>query len=290
MKVFSRRKNKSIALIGAGHLGSSVVKGLVHPEPLIPYNSLYLTKRHPHQISSFLSSLPITVTSDHIQATSNSSIIILAVPPSQLCPVISQISPALTPSHTLVSLVTGITLSTMLKSLSPEHQSNPITSAPSMIRAMPNIAIAHRQSMTCLAYSPESCKPSDAEEVTDLFTQMGNVKKIREEDMNAATALTGCGMAFLLRAIRAAAQGGVEIGFHSEDAVEIVSQVALGAATMVLDSGGHPEEHIDKVTTPKGITISGLNIMEHSGFSSAMIKGVVASWEKANKVLGEKGK
>ena len=283
MSTIAKRANTRIALIGAGHLGTSVVKGLLHPIPIIEPSNLYLTKRRPSHISSYLSTVPITVTADHLQATSQCSLVILAVPPSQLVPVINEISPAITSSHTLISLVTGVSLSTMSKAVL-----RPPSEHPSLIRAMPNIAIAYRQSMTCIAYN-ELCKSTDAAEVTDLLSQLGKVKKIREEDMNAATALTGCGMAFLLRAIRAAAQGGVEIGFHSEDAVEIVSQVSLGAATMVLESGGHPEEHIDKVTTPKGITISGLNIMEHNGFSSAMIKGVVASWEKANKVLGDSG-
>jgi pyrroline-5-carboxylate reductase len=105
---------------------------------------------------------------------------------------------------------------------------------------------------------------------------------VREEQMIPATALCGCGIAFFLRAVRAASQGGIEIGFHPEEALVIASQTALGAASLALADGRHPESEIDKVTTPRGCTISGLNQMEHHGFGSAMIRGIVASADKAS--------
>ena len=99
--------------------------------------------------------------------------------------------------------------------------------------------------------------------------------------MIAATALGACGIAFFLRAIRAASQGGIEIGFHSQDALAIAAQVAKGAATLLLSMENHPEHEIDRVTTPRGCTIAGLNRMEHEGFSSAMIRGITTSAERA---------
>ena len=102
--------------------------------------------------------------------------------------------------------------------------------------------------------------------------------------MGAATALCACGLAFFLRAIRAASQGGIEIGFHSAEAILMAAQTAKGAASLLLVNKNHPESEVDKVTTPRGITISGLNQMEHNGFSSALIKGIVTSAEKAEKI------
>jgi len=102
--------------------------------------------------------------------------------------------------------------------------------------------------------------------------------------MIAATALGACGVAFFLRAIRAASQGGIEIGFHSKEALAIAAQTARGAATLLLAAKNHPEYEIDRVTTPRGCTIAGLNQMEHEGFSSAMIKGITTSAEKASKL------
>jgi len=102
--------------------------------------------------------------------------------------------------------------------------------------------------------------------------------------MTPATALCACGIAFFLRAIRAASQGGVEVGFHAEEAIRLAAQTARGAATLLLEGNTHPEVQLDKVTTPMGVTIAGLNEMEHHGFSSAMIRGIVTSAEKATKL------
>ena len=117
-----------------------------------------------------------------------------------------------------------------------------------------------------------------------IFNTVGKTVIIDEELMGAATALGACGIAFFLRAIRAASQGGIEIGFHSRKALLIAAQVAKGAAELILELDRHPESEIDKVTTPRGVTIAGLNQMEHAGFSSAMIKGIVTSAEKASGV------
>jgi pyrroline-5-carboxylate reductase len=113
---------------------------------------------------------------------------------------------------------------------------------------------------------------------------MGQTIFITEEQMTPATALCACGIAFFLRAIRAASQGGVQVGFHAEEAIRLAAQTARGAATLLLNDDTHPEIKIDKVTTPMGVTIAGLNEMEHHGFSSAMIRGIVTSAEKAAKL------
>ena len=118
-----------------------------------------------------------------------------------------------------------------------------------------------------------------------LFNNVGQTLIIDEEQMASATALCACGVAFFLRAIRAASQGGIEIGFHSEEAFTIAAQTARGAATLLLDNDAHPEAEIDRVTTPMGATIAGLNEMEHRGFSSAMIKGITTSTEKVARLF-----
>jgi pyrroline-5-carboxylate reductase len=144
-----------------------------------------------------------------------------------------------------------------------------------IIRAMPNTAMKVRESMTCISYANATQK--DTQMVQGLFNTMGKSIVIDEQLMSAATALCACGIAFFLRTIRAASQGGVEIGFHAEDALAIAAQTALGAATLITAQHTHPENEIDKVTSPKGCTIAGLNEMEHQGLSSAMIKGIKLS-------------
>ncbi|RZK68079.1 MAG: pyrroline-5-carboxylate reductase, partial [Pedobacter sp.] len=148
-----------------------------------------------------------------------------------------------------------------------------------VVRAMPNTAIAIGQSMTCVA--TDNASEANVSEVVRMFETVGSVVKINEDLMTSATALCACGIAFFLRAIRAASQGGVEIGFHADEALKMAVQTAKGAADLLLQMQSHPEQEIDKVTSPKGCTIAGLNEMEHNGFSSSLIKGIKLSAIKA---------
>jgi pyrroline-5-carboxylate reductase len=198
-------------------------------------------------------------------------VILISVEPGQIDGVLAEIAPGLVPGrHVLISIVTGVTI-THLRAL--------IGGAIAVVRAMPNTAIAVRESMTCLASDHAG---GDALDVArSIFDTVGTTLVIPEENMIAATALGACGIAFFLRAIRAASQGGIEIGFHAEEALIIAAQTAKGAATLLLDTGHHPEYEIDRVTTPRGCTIAGLNQMEHEGFSSALIRGITVSADKA---------
>jgi pyrroline-5-carboxylate reductase len=146
---------------------------------------------------------------------------------------------------------------------------------------MPNTAIAIQESMTCLCAA--GWNDAHREYLEDLFRQLGRVVTIDEKLMDAATVLGACGIAYALRFIRANIQGGIEIGFDATTATLIAAQTVKGAAELLIQTGRHPEQEIDKVTTPKGCTIAGLNEMEHQGFSSSLIKGISASFEKIRK-------
>jgi pyrroline-5-carboxylate reductase len=147
-----------------------------------------------------------------------------------------------------------------------------------IFRVMPNTAIALQESLTCISANGNTAKHKDY--VVELFNKLGKTVEIGEELMAAATVLSSCGIAYALRYIRAAMQGGIEIGFGAEMAQFITAQTVKGATELVLQSGNHPEREIDKVTTPMGVTITGLNEMEHKGFSSSLIQGVLASYKK----------
>jgi pyrroline-5-carboxylate reductase len=149
-----------------------------------------------------------------------------------------------------------------------------------IFRAMPNTAIAIQESVTCLCH--QGATEEQANYVQSLFDNLGVSVAIDEKLMDAATVLGACGIAYALRYIRASIQGGIEIGFDAKTANLIVAQTVKGAAELLLKGNRHPEEEIDKVTTPKGCTIAGLNEMEHRGFSSSLIKGISASFHKIN--------
>lgn len=259
--------SQTIAIIGAGNLGTSIAKGLLKTQFISP-NQLYLTRRHTKHLIEF-KELGCRVTTDNKEAVSHSSIIILAVEPQQCSHVLKEICESVEKEHLLISVVTGVTIQTIEKELVVK---------PTLVRAMPNTAIAQQKSMTCLSTNQSTERTTEAEA---LFNKLGETEWIDESMMTAATALTACGVAFFLRAIRAASQGGIEIGFSSSRAIKLAAQTALGAASLLLENDTHPEREIDRVTTPMGCTITGLNQLEHGGFSSSMIKGIITSAEKA---------
>ena len=261
-------KNLKIAIVGGGNLGRSVADGFLKAG--ISASKLTVSRRRV-QLLDDLAAKGIRIVQDNKTAVAQADIIIIAVKPYQAVEVITEIKPILKPGQLVASLMTGISIAQM-KELLP--------SGVIPLRVMPNTAVALQESMTLIA-APD-CNQVQNDLVQELFESLGKVIFINEELMAAATVLGACGIAFALRFIRAAIQGGVEIGFGADVAQQIVAQTVKGASELILQTGHHPEQEIDKVTTPKGITISGLNEMEHQGFSSALIRGLLVSYNKIN--------
>jgi len=257
----------TITIIGSGNLGTAIAEGLISKQ-FCKANQLTITRRNVHHLQH-LEALDAHVTSDNIAAVKASEWIILAVKPFQTAAILQSIVPALQPHHKIISVVTGVWLN--------EIESIVGTNMP-LFRAMPNTAIAIGESMTCICSIHAS--QSDIAFVTTLFDQLGKSIVIEEALMDAATVLGACGTAYAMRFIRANIQGGIEIGFSAATASLIAAQTVKGAAELLLQKNTHPEQEIDKVTTPKGCTIAGLNEMEHQGFSSSLIKGITASYHK----------
>ena len=258
----------SIAIIGGGNLGGSIAQGLVKSNYAIPGN-VTVTRRKLSLLEP-LKQIGVKVTSDNNEAISQAKIVIVAVKPHQVNELLESVKDSLAEHKPIfVSVVTGVKIEQIRKILGQEIK---------VFRVMPNTAIAIQQSMTCIS----SLNPTDpdTEEIQSLFEHLGKVAVIDEELMDASTALGACGIAFALRFIRAAIQGGIEIGFDANTAELVAAQTVKGAASLVLERKRHPEREIDLVTTPQGCTIAGLNEMEHQGFSSALIKGIVTSFKK----------
>ncbi len=260
---------KKIAVLGCGNIGSAIAVGLVKSKAY-KADKIFVTRRNPDKMEKFISG-GYKAGYDNIDAVKNSDVIIIAVTPQQLDKLLSEIKDSLNPQkHSIMSVVSGASIKQI-----KERIGNGVP----VIRVMPNTAIAIQESMTCISADEEDKEALDIS--IKIFNQLGKTVVIHENLMVPATALCACGIAFFLRAVRAASQGGIEIGFHAEDALFMAAQTAKGAASIILDAGSHPEREVDKVTTPQGCTISGLNQMEHHGFSSSLIKGIVSSAQKA---------
>lgn len=261
----------NLTILGGGNLGTAIAQGLATSDVSDQYK-ITITRRHVSLIKH-LEEHGICVTNDNRAAVREANLVILAVQPQQLHGLLSEISDQLDANqHTLISVITGV---------KAEDITSQIGSTFKVVRAMPNTAIAISQSMTCITSSPHK---EALEQTIRLFDALGETLVIDDHLMEAATVLGACGIAFFLRFIRAASQGGIEVGFHADEAQLIASQTALGAASLLLNSEDHPEQAIDRVTTPRGCTIAGLNEMEHNGLSSALIKGIKTSYEKIEKI------
>jgi pyrroline-5-carboxylate reductase len=263
--------NKKIAIIGGGNLGTAIAEGLIQSGFVQPKHIL-VTKRNIGTLNE-LERRGVLVSDKNEEAVRYADLVILAVKPYQVNDILRQLKDEFKPdTHVLVSVVTGVTIDEIAAQVG--------TKIP-VARAMPNTAIAIQESMTCVA--ARNVSEEKLQYVFDIFGQLGKTVRIDEKLMDAATVLGACGTAFAMRYIRANIQGGIEIGFDAATAGLIAAQTVKGAAELLEKRGTHPEQEIDKVTTPKGCTIAGLNEMEHKGFSSSLIKGLVTSYEKIAK-------
>ncbi len=249
----------NIAIIGSGNLGIAIAKGLVNSQ-LVP---------------DAAQGLGVRISIHNKEAVAISDIIILCVQPKQLEEVLTEIKPLLQEEkHLLVSTITGISIDEISAQL--DNKKIPI------VRAVPNTAIAIGTSMTCLCH--KHANEAQVASIVRLFNCLGETLLIEERLMKAATVLAASGIAFFMRYLRAATQAGIQLGFDAKEAQHIAVQTAKGAALLLQTSDSHPESEIDKVTTPEGCTIAGLNEMEHQGLSSALIKGILTSFEKINSI------
>jgi len=259
----------TIAIIGGGNLGKSIVLGLLRKN----YNpeKIYVTRTKVELLAD-LKAKNVQTTSDNVLAVTKAKILIFALKPYRIQAVLTQLASHITPDHLVISVISDFSIEQFTTSLAPNIQ---------IVRAMPNTAAAIGESMTCLASKNASAE--NIEKTKFIFDALGETIEIDESLMDAATVLGACGIAYALRFIRAMIQGGIEIGFDAKTATKIASQTVKGASELLLQNGNHPEAEIDKVTTPKGCTIAGLNEMEHQGFSSSLIKGIKTSIEVIQK-------
>ena len=257
-----------IGIVGCGNLGMALLKGIHEHNNDI---QLMGSKRS-------IEGLPdlgpnVQFTTDNTQLIKHSDILILALKPYTILNFLEEHGAHLRPDqHTVVSAATGVMLEAMAEKIGNDI---------GMYRAMPNTAAMVNESVTMISGNKDPL--NRREEVVNLFSHLGTTLHIDESLMDSATILGACGVAYVLRFMRAMIQGGIEVGIDSDTATKIVSQTMKGAAELIIQSGNHPEAEIDRVTTPKGCTIRGLNEMEHAGFSSALIKGIVSSYEQIEK-------
>ncbi|WP_194766731.1 pyrroline-5-carboxylate reductase [Tamlana sp. I1] len=259
-----------IAIIGTGNLGSSIAKGLIGNKS---FETLYLSDKNTTNVDAFSSISNVNITNDNLLAVKASEMVIFALQPKHITQVLESVASVITENHTVISVAAGVEISRIESILGSDKN---------IIRVMPNTAISIGKSMTCIAANEKG--QARVALAQDVFNQLGTTLVIPEDQIQAATVICASGIAFWMRLVRATTQGAIQLGFEAHEAHKLALQTCFGAASLLIESGKHPEEEIDRVTTPSGCTIEGLNEMEHQGLSSSLIKGIVASFEKINQL------
>lgn len=253
-----------VHIIGGGNLGAAIALGMAK---FSTEHQVTVTRRNTSSIL-YLEKLDVTVSSDNKHNIQEADIIILTIKPYQVDTVLAEILPVIS-NKIIASGVSGLSIDALQNKIGKEHQA---------IRIMPNIAAQYGASATCISFAEKHT--AEGEKLVSIFKDLGTAPVIDEKLMDAATVLAASGTAFALRYIRASMQAGIEIGFDWKTALAISAQTVKGAAEMVMEEQIHPEQLIDRVTTPQGCTIAGLSEMESHGFSSSLIRGIKAAVKK----------
>ena len=254
-----------IAIIGAGNMGGSIARGMTKGS-MIDDLDIIVSNPSMDKLKKLRNEyLGLSITQDNAEAAMGADIVILAVKPWLVEPVMRELK--LKSKQILISVAAGISFEEL------DHYV--VAPEMPMFRLIPNTAISELESMTLVA--ARNTNDEQDKFVLQLFSEMGTVMLIPEDKITAATALASCGIAYVLKYVQAAMQAGIEMGIRPKDAMTMVAQSLKGAAALILNNDTHPSVEIDKVTTPGGITIKGINELEHNGFTSAIIQAMKAS-------------
>lgn len=245
-------------------MGGAIARGLAQGH-YIKAQDITVTNPSTPKLEKLKAEYPAIQVSTDNRDAADADIVIVAVKPWKIEEVLKPLR--LRQPQVLVSVAAGPTFEDLAHFVDPEMP---------MFRVIPNTAISLRASMTLIA-----CRNASEEQtlmMLDLFNEMGLALLIEEKQFAAATSLTSCGIAYVLKYVQAAMQAGVELGIRPKEAMKMVAQTVEGAARLLLENEDtHPALEIEKVTTPGGITIKGVNSLEHDGFTSAVIRAIKAS-------------
>jgi len=260
-----------LSIIGAGNMGGAIARGLSNSKA-INASDIHCADLSTDVLDKIKAVNPaINTTTDNAKVIAGADIIVIAVKPWLLEAVINEIKHAADyKKQIFVSIVAGVDFEKLRGFLEKDNED-----APAIFRVIPNTAIEVKESVNFVS----SCNATNEQNntITELFNELGPVFFVEERLINAGMTLASCGIAFAFRYIRAAVEGAVELGLSPKDATKIELQTLKGAIALLEANNSHPEAEIDKVTTPGGITIKGLNAMEEAGFTNAVIKGLKAS-------------
>jgi pyrroline-5-carboxylate reductase len=267
-------KDKKIAVLGAGKLGETLIKGLLDAG-VINIANVRITAGHQQRLDQMRERFNVEGSLSNKVVSAAADVIILAVKPQTVPIVLSEIGDELTPSQVLISVAASVSTAFIEKHLA---------AAVPVIRAMPNTPCQLKKGMTGIA-AGKNASSEHLELAKFIFDAVGRTIVADEKHMDAITGLSASGPAFIYIVIESLAEGGVKVGLPRDVATELAAQTVIGAGSMVLETSEHPAKLKDMVTTPAGCTIDGILELEEGGLRVTLIKAVVKATQRAKELL-----
>ena len=268
-------QNKQVGVIGAGNMGEALINGLLHGQVCKP-EQIFCSDVRPERQKEIRQVYGVKVTSRNIEVVKQSEILILAVKPQVMKPVIGEIAKYIDLSKLVISIAAGVPLSAIESCAEKELR---------LIRVMPNICVSVREGVSAIA-AGKHVEKEDLMIAKTIFDSVGKSLFIGENLLDAVTGLSGSGPAYIFLIIDALADAGVRVGLARNDALILASQTILGAAKMLIETGEHPGKLKDMVTSPGGTSIAGLHALEEGGLRATLMNAVEAATQRS-KALGE---
>ena len=255
-------KKKTLGIVGAGAIGQALLRGLQSGSA--PFK-IWAATRTPQSAARIERDFSITATDEYDRLVPETDVDLVCVKPAQVDATLERLRSAGLKKHALViSVAAGVPIAALERAIGEDV---------AVIRAMPNVPALVSEGMTVIARGRHVTK-DHISEATDIFKSVGRCIELAEHHLNAVTAISGCGPAYVFLIIEALADAGVSVGLPRDVARELVAQTVLGAAKMVQDSERHPAAMRDDVTTPAGCTIGALLVLEDGKIRSVLARAI----------------
>lgn len=257
----------TIAFVGSGNMAEALIKGLIQ---VIPSDRIVAADVAPQRRQTIRDRYQIQVSAENYDVVKNADIIILAVKPQVIPAVLPEIAPEVTDRQLVISIAAGVKIAAIQAALPTAR----------VIRVMPNVAALVHAAVTAISPGTRATE-TDLQMAQDIFHAVGETVVVGEHLMDAVTGLSGSGPAYVFAAINALADGGVKAGLPRDAALKLAAHTVYGAAKMLIETGEHPMQLRDLVTSPGGTTIAGLHALQRDGFSAALMNAVETAAQRS---------
>jgi pyrroline-5-carboxylate reductase len=265
--------SRRVAILGAGRLGESLVRGFLHSQWREPAD-LCVTARRVERIEQLRAVHRVEVTSDNAAAAAGAPLVILAVKPQDTAAVLAEIAAALTPDQALLSVAAGVTTAFIESHLGDGAR---------VVRAMPNAPSVRHEGIAGICAGAHA-RRQDLDLAEEALGHLGSVVRVGEESMDAVTAISGSGPAYFALLVEAMVEAGVLLGLSRDISTRLVVQTMFGSAALLRDEGMHPVELREAVTSPAGTTTRALRELEQSGVRAAFLNAIQAAAERSREL------